>query len=120
MYCSRIANTYINRLHTRALQTIYSDASLNLDELLLLDNSSSIHVSNLHSLLTEIFRYLNQQNPLSIWSIFTKKKSPCCLRRLNLLKLAAALTTKFGTKSLIFSGSLLCGSLSDNFENNSK
>jgi hypothetical protein len=122
MYCSRTANTYINRVHTRALRAIYGDScfNLNLDELLLIDSSSSIHVRNLRALLTEIFKSLNQQNPSFMWSLFIKKESPYDLRRSYLLKLPAVLTTKFGTKLLIFWGSLLWNSLPDNFKNSNK
>ena len=118
MYCSRTANNNINRVHTRALRAIYNDVSLNLDELILLDSSSSIHVRNLRALLTEIFKSLNRQNPSFMWSLFIKKESTYDLRRSTLLKLPTVLTTKFGTKSLIFRGSLLWNSLPNNFKNN--
>ena len=44
----------INRIHKRALRTIYNNSNLELDELLLMDNSCNIHTKHLRTLMVEI------------------------------------------------------------------
>ncbi len=116
MYCGRTANAEINRVHKRALRAIYNDDSLDLDDLLRLDGSVKIHTKNLRMLLLEIFKSLRHLNPPLMWSMFSQKLIPYHLRNSNLLQLPQTVTTKYGTNSFIFRGSLLWNNLHENLK----
>ena len=55
MFHSRKLNNRINHIHERALRLVYKDYTSSFDELLLKDNSFSIHYRNLQRLIIEIF-----------------------------------------------------------------
>ena len=59
------ANDKIEKLHKRALQIIHSDydSALNYEDLLLRDNSVTIHQRNLQFFMTEIFKTIHGLNP---------------------------------------------------------
>ena len=56
MFHSRKLNNRINRLHERALRLVYMDNESTFEELLLKDNSLTIHQRNLQKLMIEIFK----------------------------------------------------------------
>ena len=53
----------INRLHERCLRIVYNDKHSNFEELLVKDNSVSIHHNNIHTLSIEIYRVTNGMPP---------------------------------------------------------
>ena len=56
MFHSRNMEIRINRFHERALKLVYADSqNLSFQELLVKDNSASIHQKNLQAFATEIF-----------------------------------------------------------------
>ena len=59
MFCSRMSNSKINRLHEKALRIVYNDYQSTYEELLSHDNSFSIHDQNIHCLATEIYKVAN-------------------------------------------------------------
>ena len=63
MMHSRSFNNRINRLHERAIRTVYSDYHTDFDDLLKLDKSVTIHMKNVHFLATEIFKFLKGLSP---------------------------------------------------------
>ena len=111
MFCRKGDMSRINRIHKRALRTIYNNFDFSLDELLELDNSCTIHQKHLQFLMIEVFNSINHNNPELMWDLFCSKDQPYHLRNQNLLKLPTAKTTKYGTNSLIFRGSLIWNSL---------
>ena len=54
MFCSRILNDKINKLHERALRLVYKNENLTFDELLDLDNSVTVHQKILQKLAIEM------------------------------------------------------------------
>ena len=56
MFHSRSLNNKINRLHERCLRIIYNDKHSNFEELLVKDNSVSIHHNNIHTLAFGIYK----------------------------------------------------------------
>ena len=56
MFHSRGSNERINKIHERALRVVHNDYFSAFEELLLKDNSVSIHHRNLQVLVTEIFK----------------------------------------------------------------
>ena len=66
MFHNRTMNNKINRLHERALRIAYKEENLSFQELLVIDNSVTIHEKNLQKLATEMFRIKNHISPLSM------------------------------------------------------
>ena len=53
---SRKFNNRINRIHERALRVAYDDNLSSFSDLLVKDNSVTIHIKNLQVLVTELFK----------------------------------------------------------------
>ena len=73
MHCQRKSNNLINRIHERALRIAYNDYVSNFDQLLENDNSVTIHHRNIQALTTEIYKTLNDLNPLFMKEVFSLK-----------------------------------------------
>ena len=58
MFHSRTLNNKINKLHERALRIAYDNDSPSFQELLNLDNSTTVHHRNLHRLATEMYKII--------------------------------------------------------------
>ena len=63
MFHSRKLNERINHIHERALRIVYKDYNLSFQELLIEDNTLSIHHRNLQKLVTEILKVKNTLSP---------------------------------------------------------
>ena len=61
MFHSRTLNNKINRIHERALKTVYFGYNSSFNELLNKDGSFTIHQRNAQSLANEIYKYLHLQ-----------------------------------------------------------
>ena len=53
MYCCKTSNHLINKIHKRSLRVIYEMEDANFKDLLIKDNSWTIHGNNFHKLLIE-------------------------------------------------------------------
>ena len=73
MFHSCYKNNNINRLHERALQIVYNDYESSFEQLLVKDRSFCIHHQNIHSLLIEIFKVLNNMTD-NVYSDFFCQK----------------------------------------------
>ena len=85
MFCSKILQNKINQIQKRALRTVYNQPNLNLDKLVELDKSTTIHIKNIVTLLTEVYKTTSGENPIFMNKIFTPKKQYYNLRITNLL-----------------------------------
>ena len=56
MFHSREINNKINNLHERALRITYKDTESSFEELLVKDNSVSMHHRNIQRLATELYK----------------------------------------------------------------
>ena len=74
MYCNKTANNLINKIHKRSLRVIYEVEDANFEDLLIKDNSWTIHESNIHTLLIEIYKSLNHISPPIMQEFFTLNK----------------------------------------------
>ena len=70
MFHSRTLNNKINRIHERALRTVYSDYNSFFNELLDKDGSFTIHQRNVQSLAIEIYKYLHGLSPAILNEVF--------------------------------------------------
>ena len=60
---SRGLNNRINNLHERALKILYQDKKSDFETLLKNSKFVTIHVRNLHYLVTEIYKVKNNTSP---------------------------------------------------------
>ena len=70
MFCSRQMNTKINRIHERALRIIHKDYTSSFTELLIKDNSLTIHHKNIHRVAIEMFKVKNGLCPSFLSELF--------------------------------------------------
>ena len=81
MFCSKSANHSIQRAHKRALRVTHQDFSATYPELLLQNGYFNIHQNNLFSLMCEVFKSLNNLNPIFMRDFFEFKQTPCLQKR---------------------------------------
>ena len=67
---SRGLNNRINNLHERTLRIVYQDKKSDFETLLKNNKSVTIHVRNLHYLVTEVYKVKNNISPEIIREIF--------------------------------------------------
>ena len=63
MFHNRSLNNKINRLHERCLRITYNDKHSSFEELLVKDNSVSIHHNDIHTLAIEMYKIANGMSP---------------------------------------------------------
>ena len=64
MFRNKTVNSQINKIHKRCLSIVYQLEDANFEGLLIKDNSWTIHESNIHTLLIEIYKSLNNISPI--------------------------------------------------------
>ena len=64
MFCSKTPENKINQIQKRALGMVYNEPNLNLDKLVELDKSTTIHIKNIITLLTEVYKTTRRENPI--------------------------------------------------------
>ena len=90
---------------------VYRRADLSLTELLQLDGNVTIHIKNLRTLMTEIYKSLNHTNPGFMWNLFQEKTIPYNLRAHSILTLPSTERKTYGTYAIIFRASLIWNNL---------
>ena len=70
MFHNSQLNNKINRLHERALRLVYNNSTLSFDELLMLDNSFTVHHINLQKLSIEMYKVKKNLSPNFMKTIF--------------------------------------------------
>ena len=76
MFCSKTLQNKINQIQKIALRIVYNEPNLNLDKLVeLVDNSTTIHIKNIITLLTEVYKTTGGENPIFMNKIFTQKSN---------------------------------------------
>ena len=76
MFHIRALNHRINRIHEQALRLVYKSPTLIEEELLVKDNSFTIHGKNLQCLATEMYKIINQNSPSIMIEIFPMSTNP--------------------------------------------
>ena len=64
MFCSKTLQNKINQIQKRALRIVYNEPNLNLDKLVELDKSTTIHIKNIITLLTEVYKTTSEESHL--------------------------------------------------------
>ena len=70
MFHSRSLTNKTNRLHERCLRMIYNDKQSNFGELLVRDNSVSIHHRNIQHLTIQMYMVANGMSPDIMSDVF--------------------------------------------------
>ena len=102
MFCSKTLNNLINKTHKRALRVLYKSHESDLNELIDLDNSTTIHLKNLRLLMCEIFKSLHNLNPDFMKDLFPIKPLKIRLRAQRLLILPPPNTSSNGTNTNLY------------------
>ncbi len=107
LFCSKVANTAINKTNKRALRTLYEHYESTFQELLNRGETNTTHTKNLQKLMVEIYKSVNHLNPEYMWDFFVKKEVPYDLRIKELCHLPSTRLRRYGASSLCFRRSLL-------------
>ena len=102
MFHSRQLNNHINRIHKRALQTVYNDNTSTFEELLTKDNSVLIHHKHLQCLAIEIYKWLHKLSPKIMNNLFQNNSNAYSLRNSRCLKTENVRTVYYGTETVRF------------------
>ena len=103
MLHSRTLNNKINRIHERALRTVYSDYNSSFKELLDKDDSFTIHQRNVQNLAIEIYKYLHGLSPAILSEVFkVNETTPYDLRMCNELYARNPKIVICGTETTFF------------------
>ena len=117
MFCSKTLQNKINQIQKRALRIVYNEPNLNLDKLVELDKSTTIHIKNIITLLTEVYKTTSGENPIFMNKIFTQKKQYYNLRITNLLSFPKVIGSKYGTNTFVFRATHLWNQVPDSIKN---
>ena len=117
MFHSRKLNNRINRIHERALRIIYQDHKSSFSDLLLKDNSLTIHQRNLHSLVTEMFKIKLGIAPKIMNDIFEFADQPYNLRNDFKIRTGNVNTVTYGTETVSFIGPRIWNTLPNECKN---
>ena len=82
------------------------------EDLLIKDSSWTIHENNIHTLLIEIYKSLNQISPPIMQEFFDLKVTPY-----KILRLLKTNTSRYGTEVLCFKGSIIWNAVPNRYKN---
>ena len=75
MFCNKTSSNQINEIHKRTLRLVYEMEDANFKDLILKDNSWNVHENNIHMLLTEIYKSINNLSPPFMKDFFDLKNT---------------------------------------------
>ena len=104
MFHSRIINNKINKLHERALRVVYKNTNLTFEELLILDNSVTIHHKNLQKLAVQMYKIKNNLSLPLIKELFKSHESHYELRDARCWEIPHVRTISYGIETLRYRG----------------
>ena len=98
MFHGRQINIKINNLHERAVRVVYNDTTTSFQDLLIKDNSFTIHHQNIQSLAVEMYKALNNLPGGNLKELFVKINHHYNLRSETDLIMASINTVTGGKK----------------------
>ena len=115
MFHSRLMNNRINKIHERSLRIVFNDNTSTFRELLLKDNSVTIHERNIQNLAIELYKVLNGFSPEIMSTIFPVKENiKYCSK--NKFITRNVRTVKYGTETLAHLGPKIWALIPDNIK----
>ena len=100
MFHNRTLNHKINKLHERALRIVYKNDKSTFQELLVKDESVTIHQRNLQRLAIEMFKIKNHLSPQPMQNLFTEKFYQHDLRKKRSWETYNLRTVWYGTETI--------------------
>ena len=117
MFCSKTLQNKINQIQKRALHIVHNEPNLNLDKLVELDKSTTVHIKNRITLLTEVYKTTSGENAIFMNKILNQKKQYYNLRITNLLSFPNVIGSKYGTNTFVFRATHLWNQVPDSVKN---
>ena len=117
MFCSKTLQNKINHIQKRALRIVYNEPNLNLYRLVELDKSTTIHIKNIRTLLTEVHNTTRGENSIFMNKSFTPKKQYYNLRITNFLSFPKDIGSKNGRNTFVFRATHISNQVPDSIEN---
>ena len=108
MFCSRSANSKINKLHERSLRIIYDDSNSKFEDFLTTDSSFIIHHQNIQTLEIEMFKIHQGFSQIS----FLDENNFYSLRSQPDFQIPRINTTLKGVESVRYLGPVIWNSIS--------
>ena len=107
MFCGKMANAKIDKIHRKALQSLHNDFQSNFKELLDKGGHLTIHEMNKRHLLVEVHKTIYKENPSFLHDIFIQRNIiNMNMRRNNTLVLPKISTVSWGLHSFRYRGSM--------------
>ena len=103
MFHSRKLNIRINKIHERALRLVYKDNVSSFEELLIKDNSVSVHQKNIQLLAIELYKVKNDIGPELLKDVFKLKDENRYCSKLP-FETSNVKTVTYGTQTLSYIG----------------
>ena len=102
MFCSRLLNNLINRIHERAPR-LRNDHFSSFRDILEMTNEKTIYQNNLESLAKEIYTFLNRLSPPIMHDAFRIRNNKYNnLRNFQCLYYTNKRTAKYGTETFLY------------------
>ena len=117
MFCNKTSSIPINKIHKHTLQLVYEMEDATFEDLLLKDNWWYVHESNIHALLIEMYKSINNLSPPIMKDSFDQKNTRYDLQSKQLLKLPETGTSRYGTQAFCFKGSLIWNTVLNKIKN---
>ena len=108
MFCGRSSNNCNNHLYERALRIVYNDHSSTFQDLLLKDNSVSIHHRNIFLLAIELYKAKNNLSSQLMLELLQREEVNYNICSLKDFSLGSANTSSYGLNSLRYLAQKIC------------
>ena len=116
MFCSRNSNTMINKVHERSLRVVLNDSSSDFKDILEKANETTIHVRNIQSLMTEIYKFDKGLSPPIVKDLFKTRENVFNIRNFQTFATNTKHTTKYGTETITYRAPQLWNQLPDDIK----
>ena len=116
MFHSRTLNERINKIHERALRIVYKDNTSSFEDLLLKDNSVTIHERNIQTLAIELYKVANRLSP-RIMDLVLPLKEKIRYPGENIFRTTNVKTVTWGTESLRHMGPKIWSAIPEDLKN---
>ena len=108
MFSSRRSNNLINRIHEISPRTVYNDTSCTFQELLQRNRNVSIHRKNIQTLITEVFKIVNNICPPIMKTFFDFRENRYDIRKFQDMRQQKVRTVRYGLETALYRTPQLC------------
>ena len=100
MFCSRISNNTINKIHECSLRIAFNDQHNSFLDILETNNEMTIHQRNIQILMTEIFKTVNDLGPPIMNELLEARNNMYNVRNFQEFVTKKKNTVRYGTETL--------------------